>query len=181
MSHRAWWLVISAVVLLCVAVAVQDGLRRKQERTAREAAAADAAILALRALPAAPEGSADADARQARNAAMTEAVSTLHTYAAVLFKADRSEADALWTGGRPAAHGETGLRALTDVTGMRIDNSRPEPLDTAAVPTQLRIPVRLRVGGQGPLRRFEGHYDLQRDAEGWRIRAASIAPSPARD
>lgn len=111
---------------------------------------------------------------------MTEAVSTLHTYVAALFKADRNEADALWAGGRPAARGEAELRALTGVTGVRFDNARPEPLDTLDVPAQLRIPVRLRVGGQGPLHRFEGHYDLQRDVQGWRIRAASIRPSPDR-
>lgn len=178
MSHRAWWLVISAVVLLCIAVAVQDGLRRGQQRTARDAIAAEEAAMSS-ARPTAPAGSAGAEAQQARDAAMREAVSTLHTYVAALFKADRNEADALWTGGRPLERGEEELRALTGVTGVRVDNSRPEPLDTLDVPAQLRIPVRLRVGGQGPLRRFEGHYDLQRDVDGWRIRAASIGPSPA--
>lgn len=180
MSHRAWWLVISAVVLLCIAVAVQDGLRLGQERAAREAAAVDTAMSTATAPPPSQASLGNADVQRARDTAMMEAVSTLHTYVAALFKTDSSEADALWTSGHPAAQGETGLRALTGVTGVRIDNSRPEQLDTLEVPAQLRIPVRLRVGAQGPLRRFEGHYDLQRDADGWRIRAASIAPSPVR-
>lgn len=178
MSHRAWWLVIAAVVLMGIAVAVQDGLRRDAEREARAASADQPASIS----PAAdaPAGGGQDATLQARNAAVGEAVSTLHAYLAALFKADRSEADAMWTGGRPAPLGESALRELRDVTGIRVENRRPEPLDTAPVPQQLRIPVHLRIGVAGPLRRFEGHYDLQREADGWRIRAASIAPSPAR-
>lgn len=178
MSHRAWWLLIAAVVLLGIAVAVQDGLRRGPDREARTASADLPASTSP--VATAPAGSAQDATLQARNAAIGEAVSTLHSYLAALFKADRGEADAMWTGGRPAPLGELALRELRDVTGIRVDNRRPEPLDTAPVPQQLRIPVHLRIGVAGPLRRFEGHYDLQREADGWRIRAASIAPSPAR-
>ncbi|MDR6993011.1 hypothetical protein [Luteimonas sp. 3794] len=110
---------------------------------------------------------------------MRDAVSAVHAYLAALFKDDRSEADALWIHGRPATPGEADLRTLEGVTGVRIDNERPQPLDAASVPTALRVPARLRIGGQGPLRRYTGHYDLRRDSEAWRITAASIDPSPA--
>ena len=177
MSHRAWWLVIAAVMLLGIAVGVHDGVRRGQDRG--EAAIAAPPSSASPGTARSADGG-DGDTVQARNASMQEAVSALHSYLALLFQADHSEADALWTGGLPARHGEEALRELHGVTGIRVDNKRPEPLDTAPVPRQLRIPVNLRIGVAGPLRRFEGHYDLQREADGWRIRAASIAPSPAR-
>lgn len=182
MSHRAWWLVISAIVLLCIAVAVQDGMRRAEQKALHDGVTtADDARPAMPATDTAASA-LDAETVRARNEAMTEAVAALHAYVAALFKTDRSEADAAWTGGRPATHGEADLRALEGVTGVRVDNGRPEPLDTAPVPTQLRIPVRLRVGVQGPLKRYEGHYDLRREADGWRITGASVDPlAPARN
>lgn len=179
MSHRAWWLVISAIVLLCIAVTVQDGLRRAEDRAAREATTA-AAPPTNQSGPATIDTGIDAQMQQARNDAMTAAVTVLHTYVAALFKTDRSDADALWVDGHPATHGEADLRTLEGVTGVRVDNGRPDPLDTAPVPTQLRVPVHLRVGGQGPLRHYDGHYDLRREGENWRISGASIDPSPRR-
>ncbi|ATD68166.1 MULTISPECIES: hypothetical protein [Luteimonas] len=179
MSHRAWWLVIAAVMLLGIAVAVHDGLRRGQDRQVTDDAIA-APPSSVSPGTGTPADGGNGDTAQARDASMHEAVSALHSYLAMLFQADHSEADALWAGGRPAPHGEEALRELHGVTGIRVDNRRPEPLDTAPVPRQLRIPVNLRIGVAGPLRRFEGHYDLQREADGWRIRAASIAPSPVR-
>jgi hypothetical protein len=65
------------------------------------------------------------------------------------------------------------------VTGLRVDNERPQALDAAPVPTALRVPVRLRIGGQGSLRRYSGYYDLRRDGDTWHITTASIDPSPS--
>lgn len=178
MSHRAWWLVIAAIVLLGIAVAVQEGLRRGAD-DAGFAQPSGPATASSGASPGSGGAGANAEARAAYAAAMTDAVSTLHTYLAALFKDDRSEADALWIHGRPGTQGEANLRTLDGVTGLRVDNERPQPLDASPVPTALRIPVRLRIGGQGPLRRYDGHYDLRRDGAGWRITAASIDPSPA--
>ncbi|VXB47386.1 conserved hypothetical protein [Luteimonas sp. 9C] len=179
MSHRSWWLVIATIVLLGIAVAVQEGLRRSADAALSPATASGAGPDASGATPAAPTTVANAESRAAHDAAMRDAVSAVHAYLAALFKDDRSEADALWLHGRPATRGEADLRALEGVTGLRVDNERPQPLDTAPVPTALRIPVRLRIGGQGPLRRYTGHYDLRRDGDAWRITAASIDPSPA--
>ena len=179
MSHRAWWLVIATLLLLGIAIALHDGLRRGHDRLPRETDA-----IAVRTATPTPMDTAardmDADAQRLRNETMAEAVTTLHAYVAALFKDDRSEADGLWAGGRPATQGEADLRALDGVTGVRIDNAQPQPLDVAPVPAQLRIPVRLRVGGQGPLRRYEGHYDLRHERDGWRISGASIDLSPVR-
>jgi len=177
MSHRAWWLVISTIVLLCIALAVQDGLRRAARGDGGGDVATAGPVPAGQVATATAPPAPDVDTRQARNDAMRDAVSTVHAYVALLFKSDRSEADAMWADGRVGA-GEANLRTLDAVTGVRVDNATPEPLDALPVPAALRIPVRLRVGGQGPLRHYAGHYDLRRDAGGWRIAAASIDPSP---
>lgn len=180
MSHRAWWLVIASIVLLGIAVAVQDGLRRNaDDALSPDASSVAASDMSGGASPADGAAAANAQLRAAHDAAMRDAVSAVHAYLAVLFKDDRSEADALWIHGRPATQGEADLRTLEAVTGLRVDNERPQPLDSAPVPTALRIPVRLRIGGQGPLRRYSGHYDLRRDGETWRITAASLDLSPA--
>lgn len=179
MSHRNWWLVIATIVLLGIAVAVQEGLRRNADEALSSETASGVVPDASGTSPAASTVAANAELRAAHDAAMRDAVSAVHAYLAALFKDDRSEADALWIHGRPATQGEADLRTLEGVTGLRVDNERPQPLDAAPVPTTLRIPVHLRIGGQGPLRRYSGHYDLRRDGETWRINAASIDPSPA--
>jgi len=178
MSHRAWWLVIATIVLLGIAVAVQEGLRRDADDVPSPDSPA-AASTASAPSPDAAGAAASAGLQAAHDAAMQDAVSAVHAYLAAVFKDDRSEADAMWIHGRPASQGEADLRTLEDVTGLRVDNARPQPLDATPVPTALRIPVHLRIGGQGPLRRYSGHYDLRREGETWRITAASIDPSPA--
>ncbi|MEF3080805.1 hypothetical protein V3391_01060 [Luteimonas sp. SMYT11W] len=179
MSHRAWWLVIATIVLLGIAVAVQEGLRRDADDLPSPDSPAAAASTASAPSPDAAGAAASAGLQAAHDAAMRDAVSAVHAYLAALFKDDRSEADAMWIHGRPASQGEADLRTLENVTGLRVDNARPQPLDATPVPAALRIPVHLRIGGQGPLRRYSGHYDLRRDGETWRITAASIDPSPA--
>ncbi|MCD9028181.1 hypothetical protein LDO26_08155 [Luteimonas sp. BDR2-5] len=136
---------------------------------------------------AAPDASAETAARQARaraehDAALTAAVSALHRYFAVLFNADRSEADRLWVDARPAASGEADLRTLDDVRSLRTENGTPRALDTASPPDALEIPVRLRIAaGNAPIREYIGHYRLRRGHDGiWRITSASIDASPQR-
>lgn len=179
MSHRALWLVIATIVLLGIAVAVQEGLRRNMHDAPLPDSSSAAAVDTSAASATAAAATASAELRAAHDAAMQDAVSAVHAYLAALFKDDRSEADALWIHGRPATQGEADLRTLEHVTGLRVDNERPQPLDATPVSTALRVPVRLRIGGQGPLRRYSGHYDLRLDGETWRITAASIDPSPA--
>ncbi|WP_394004398.1 hypothetical protein ACF3M1_04785 [Luteimonas sp. WGS1318] len=174
MSHRAWWLVIATLILLGIALAVHDATRSPAYGSS---AVSGAPVDASAASAGDARTAADAALARARNQAIAEAVQTLHAYLAVLFKSDRSEADGYWRDGRPEA-GEGELRTLADVTGIRADNARPEPLDTQPVPDALQIPVRLRVGGTGPLRHYSGHYRMQRIDGGWRITSASIEPSP---
>lgn len=174
MSHRAWWLVIALLILLGVALAVHEATR---DPVGIPTHASDASGGTPDISAAAGASTAEAEAARARHEAIADAVQTLHAYLAVLFKDDRSEADTYWRDGRPGA-GDDALRVLTGVTGIRADNTRPEPLDALPVPEALEIPVRLRVGGTGPLRHFSGHYRMQRTAEGWRITSASIEPSP---
>lgn len=183
MSHRAWWLVIVTLVLLGIALAVHDALRPPPGGDAPLAPRAPSATASGHDA-ASPDATVDADmvaAMATRDAAIAEAVDTLHAYGAALFRTDRSEADGYWLDGRAPA-GEADLRGLPRVTGLRLENGAPEavdPVEGADVPAALRIPVRLRVAGDGPLRRYAGHYQLQRTAAGWRIVSASIEPSPS--
>lgn len=175
MSHRTWWLVIAGLALLGLAFAVREATRPAAGGRAADQTTTTAAVPGT----GAGRDAADGAAAMARVQAMTEAVDTLHAYLAVLFKPDRSEADGYWIDGRPAAAGESDLRQLDPVTGVRIDNARPEPLDDSTVPDALQIPVKLRIGGQGPLRHYSGHYRMRKTGDGWRITSASIDLSPA--
>lgn len=177
MSHRRWWLLIACLALLGLAFAVHEATRpgRGGPALAPVAPSADAAGGGAGQDPVAMD---QASAR-ARNRAIIEASDALHAYFTVLFRADRSEADAYWVDGRPVPSAEADLRELGPVTGLRVDNARPEPLDSEPVPAAVEIPVQLRIGGEGPLRHYSGHYRLRRTDAGWRISSASIDPSPA--
>jgi hypothetical protein len=90
MSHRAWWLVIATIVLLGIAVAVQEGLRRNLHDAplpdSPSAAAADTSAASATAAAA----TASVELRAAHDAAMQDAVSAVHAYLAALFKDDRA-------------------------------------------------------------------------------------------
>ncbi|NYZ63680.1 hypothetical protein [Luteimonas deserti] len=176
MSHRRWWLAIATLLLLGIALAVHEATRAPGSGPG----AADDAAGASGALPdgGPPSTTASREASDETGRVTVEAVDTVHAYLAALFSEDRAQADAYWLDGRPASSGESDLRALTPVTGIRVDNGRPEPLDTGTPPTALQIPVRMRIGGDGPLRRYNGHYRLRRVDGEWRITSASIDPSP---
>ncbi|WP_101925922.1 MULTISPECIES: hypothetical protein [Luteimonas] len=186
MSTRSRW--IAAVVLAVVLVGF--GVQRCT-RNALDDASADAPMagsthppaVAPDAASAAVEAEAARAARAAHDAAMSAAVSELHAYLAVLFKPDRSEADAYWVDGAPDARGEADLRALDAVRSVRTENGRPVPMTGVSPPESLEIPVRLRVATDAGVRQYTGYYRLRRVVAGnrWRITSASITASPSRN
>ncbi|MEP6632722.1 MAG: hypothetical protein ABJA62_00785 [Luteimonas sp.] len=113
-----------------------------------------------------------------REEAMRTAVSTLHRYLATLAEVDRAKADAFWAGKRPpAVTHEADLRSLKTLQALRIENGLPKPLDSAAVPEALEIPVQLRISREDQsTRRYHGWYRMRRAvADGhWEITSASI-------
>lgn len=177
MSHRRWWLLIACLGLLGLAFAVHEATRPGRGGPVSGSVVHTADDAGSDAGP--DPGAMDEAAAQARKQAIIEASDALHAYFTVLFRSDRSEADAYWVDGRPVPSAEADLRELGPVTGLRIDNARPEPLDGQPVPGAVEIPVRLRIGGEGPLRHYSGHYRLRQTGDGWRISSASIDPSPA--
>lgn len=121
---------------------------------------------------------ASVDARRTR--AISDAVDTLHGYLRELGGGQRELAEKRWAYRRsPTVNEESGLRSLTGLQSLRIDNGTPRPLDAEKVPTSLEIPVRLRAsmdGGQ--VLRFNGWYHLRHNpvTTRWELTAASIAP-----
>ncbi len=186
MTARQRWIFAAIIALLIGAFALQRCTRdtsalERTEDGGSERSASPAAISAT-------DASADAAARSgqaaiaAHDAAMAAAVTELHAYLAVLFKPDRSEADAYWVNRSPDASGEADLRTLDRVTSLRSENGRPETMTGATPPDSLEIPIRLRIGVDGAVRDYTGHYRLRRVVDGnvWRITSASITASPPR-
>lgn len=130
-----------------------------------------------------PTDDADEQLRMQYAAAMRSAVSTLHAYIAALPEPDRAKADAFWVGEHPAPDArEADLRDLpAQPRALRVQNGVPKPLDDAAVPSAVEIPVQLRLHlDQPPVRLYEGWYRLSRSGDGddWRITGAAIDALP---
>lgn len=128
---------------------------------------------------------AEADAARLREQirrhddALYAAVATLQRYLAALGGDDRAAADAFWAGGSPPRDpNEADLRNLRELRGLRIENGKPQALDSEPVPRALEIPVELRVSvANGPLRRYQGWYRMRRAVadDRWEITSASVA------
>lgn len=144
------------------------------------AASEDAALAAARRRS---QADAEAATRARHDAAMREAVSTLHRYLAKLPE-DRAAADAFWIDGAPAPDAdEADLRhPAATPTYFRTRNRTPEVLAGRPVPEAVRIPVELRMAaGEGPPRRYSGWYELEYVSaqDAWRISGAAVDPVPA--
>jgi hypothetical protein len=183
MTHRGlrWF------ILLLMLVAIGLGLHTCADRRGETPQPSDPRPPAPTSAASAPAHGADDIGEMLRarhNAAMRSAVSTLHAYIAVLPEDDRAKADAFWIDARPAddAH-EADLRALAaPPRALRVQNGAPRSLDDAPVPTNVEIPVQLRLHlEQPPARRYEGWYRLRRigDGDDWRITGAAIDALPA--
>jgi hypothetical protein len=139
--------------------------------------------------PAAPEAAMAAETeedaatraqRQAQAEAMSQAVSQLHGYLGAIGAKDWDKADRYWSGGKPPPRPDDyAVRALADMQALRIQNDRPQPLDSEQPSNAIEIPVRLRATlDSGDSRQLGGWYRLRRkvDGSGWEITSASLQP-----
>lgn len=179
MQIRPIWLLPALVLVAVLAIGVRSCVYPEPETdTPLSPGTTDVASAATQG------AAADAEAARLRKQirqhddALYAAVATLQRYLAALGGDDRGSADAFWAGGRPPRDSrEADLRNLQDLRGLRIENGRPEALDSEAVPRALEIPVELRVSvANGPLRRYRGWYRMRRAVADnrWEITSASM-------
>jgi hypothetical protein len=124
--------------------------------------------------------SAEAQATEIQAHAMSEAVSTLHSYLAIVAGKDWDKANAYWSGGKPPPREDDyAMRGVEGLRSMRINNEAPKPLDDESPSESIEIPVSLRIRKDSGIYEINGWYRLQRKAtdDGWEITSASLQPS----
>ncbi|QTK37007.1 hypothetical protein NDK37_15930 [Xanthomonas citri pv. glycines] len=112
-------------------------------------------------------------------ASYAQASATVQRYLGALPGAARAQADALWTGGRPApVPDDAALRAIANIQSIRINNDPPIALDQAQPPQRIEVPVQLTVRTTTGTQRLVGAYRLQPRAgsDGWEIYSATLRP-----
>ncbi|ASL01475.1 hypothetical protein [Xanthomonas citri] len=108
-----------------------------------------------------------------------QASATVQRYLGALPGTARTQADALWTGGRPApVPDDAALRAIANIQSIRINNDPPIALDQAQPPQRIEVPVQLTVRTTTGTQRLVGAYRLQPRAgsDGWEIYSATLQP-----
>jgi hypothetical protein len=128
---------------------------------------------------AAPADAANAAERHARDQAFSAAVSVVHRYLTAL-PGTRSDADAMWTGGRPSpVPDDANLRSLEGLQSLRIETDEPLALDQLSPPEAVEVPVRLTARMAGGNRHYTGWYRVRPRVGGssWEISSASLQPT----
>lgn len=112
-------------------------------------------------------------------AGAVDETTTVHQYVVALLDADRSKADAYWSGGHPAPHADDAvLRAIPELRSLRVKTQLAVARDEQQPSRLLEVPVSVRaITADGALT-YEGWYRLQPrpDNSGWEIQSASIHP-----
>lgn len=122
----------------------------------------------------------EAQAAEVQARSMVEAVSTLHSYLAVVAGKDWDKANVYWSGGKPPPREDDyAMRGVEGLRSMRINNEAPRPLDDESPSKSIEIPVSLRIRKDDGIYEINGWYRLQRKAtgDGWEITGASLQPS----
>lgn len=123
---------------------------------------------------------AEVQAAEIQARTMSEAVSTLHAYLAVVAGKDWDKANAYWSGGKPPPREDDyAMRGVEGLRSMRINNEAPKPLDDESPSKTIEIPVSLRIRKDQGIYEINGWYRLQRNAagDGWEITSASLQPT----
>lgn len=112
-------------------------------------------------------------------AGLTAAGSTVQRYLGALPGAARTQADALWVGGRPPpVPDDAALRAIGGIVSMRILNDPPRSLDPRQPLQRVEVPVRILVRTTSGSQQLNGTYRLQPRPGGddWEIYSATLQP-----
>ncbi|MBB4730622.1 hypothetical protein [Xanthomonas arboricola] len=128
--------------------------------------------------PARPASDATPDDAVAR-ANFAKASATVQRYLGALPGAARGDADALWSGGRPApVPDDAALRGIGNIQSMRINNDAPIALDQEQPPRRIEVPVQLIVRTDTGTQRLVGTYRLQprSGSDDWEIYSATLHP-----
>ncbi|MEB1608302.1 hypothetical protein VDQ74_00050 [Xanthomonas campestris pv. campestris] len=91
----------------------------------------------------------------------------------------RGDADALWSGGRPApVPDDAALRGIGNIQSMRINNDPPVALDRERPSRRIEVPVQLIVRTDTGTQRLVGAYRLQprNGSDDWEIYSATLHP-----
>ena len=169
------------VLIVMAALAGSCSCQRKPEKnqaplagaTAEAEASADAAVEAARM-------QAAIQLQEDQRAAVSRAVSGLHSYLGLAAVKNWPKADAFWVGGKPPPRPDDhAFRAIEGLRSMRINNDSPIPLDQESPPRALEIPVTLRVRRDDGTRELKGWYRMRRkiDSDDWEITSASMQPT----
>ncbi|WP_102251599.1 hypothetical protein [Xanthomonas arboricola] len=108
-----------------------------------------------------------------------KASATVQRYLGALPGAARGDADALWSGGRPApVPDDAALRGIGNIQSMRINNDAPIALDQEQPPRRIEVPVQLIVRTDTGTQRLVGAYRLQprSGSDDWEIYSATLHP-----
>lgn len=130
----------------------------------------------------------NASARSASDATSGDAVAranfakasaTVRRYLGALPGTARGDADALWSGGRPApVPDDAALRSIGNIQSMRINNDPPVALDQERPSRRIEVPVQLIVRTDTGTQRLVGAYRLQprNGSDDWEIYSATLHP-----
>ena len=123
---------------------------------------------------------ANAAAAQRRRQAMRASIDAVHGYLQAVGKGEFEQADAYWAYRRsPSTGEESGLRTLSNLRSLRIDNRPPVALDEDPVPATVEVPVRLVATlSDRQVIRLDGWYRVRRNPveDRWELYGASLRP-----
>lgn len=173
------------IVMLATAIAGCSCHRSADEETSNAAASSHVAAATQTPgaattdnTPARPTSDATPEDAVAR-ANFAKASATVQRYLGALPGAARGDADALWSGGRPApVPDDAALRGIGNIQSMRINNDAPIALDQEQPPRRIEVPVQLIVRTDTGTQRLVGAYRLQprSGSDDWEIYSATLHP-----
>ncbi|WP_323134203.1 hypothetical protein [Xanthomonas campestris] len=173
------------IVMLAAAIAGCSCYRSADEETGNAAASSQVAAATQTPdaattdnTPARPASNATPDDAVTR-ADFAKASATVQRYLGALPGAARGDADALWSGGRPApVPDDAALRGIGNIQSIRINNDAPIALDQEQPPRRIEVPVQLIVRTDTGTQRLVGAYRLQprSGSDDWEIYSATLHP-----
>ncbi|SOU11220.1 Hypothetical Protein LMG19145_02331 [Xanthomonas arboricola pv. fragariae] len=170
------------IVMLATAIAGCSCHRSADKETGNAAASSQVAAATQTPTTATTDNTPARDATPddaVARANFAKASATVQRYLGALPGAARGDADALWSGGRPApVPDDAALRGIGNIQSMRINNDAPIALDQEQPPRRIEVPVQLIVRTDTGTQRLVGAYRLQprSGSDDWEIYSATLHP-----